>query len=244
MRGAEVLLERLRRLEALRRRRRLDGGRDVRLRQLARWQGTRLARTHADLLESPRYRPAVQFFLDDLYAPKDYSRRDRDLMKISPALARVLPESAVSTMGLALEMNVVTEELDLATDRALSDLDLSYPLTEESYAEAVRASGERAKRRRQIELIREVGEDLDVVVRMRWVKRALQLARTPAQVSGLGGLHDLLERGFRAFHGMGGAGEFLDAICGRELEILERIYAGHPEPFALDPGGGASIRRP
>ncbi|HQF71675.1 MAG TPA: hypothetical protein PLH39_10395, partial [Promineifilum sp.] len=32
---------------------------------LRRFQSQRLARTHGDLLASPRYRPAAQFFLDD-----------------------------------------------------------------------------------------------------------------------------------------------------------------------------------
>ncbi len=237
MRGAEVVLSRLRRLTALRRRRRRSQERDARLRRLTEWQGRRLARTHAGLLENPRYRPAVRFFLGDLYAPRDYSRRDRDLMKISPLLARALPETALHTMGLALEMNVVTEELDAATDQALlqaGSWDSASTLRDESYVEAYRRCGDAAKRRRQIELIREVGEDLDAIVQRPWVKRALTMARRPATLSGLGGLHDLLERGHDAFTHMRGAGEFLDAICDRELEIMERLMGGHPEPFGVD----------
>ncbi len=160
MRGAEVVLSRLRRLTALRRRRRRSQERDARLRRLTEWQGRRLARTHAGLLENPRYRPAVHFFLGDLYASVDYSRRDRDLMKISPLLARALPETALHTMGLALEMNVVTEELDAATDQALlqaGSWDSASTLRDESYVEAYRRCGDAAKLRRQIELIREVG---------------------------------------------------------------------------------------
>ncbi len=234
MRGADVVLSRLHRLAALRRARRLEPDRDARLRRLTAWQGRRLARTYAGLLENPRYRPAVRFFLDDLYAPRDFNRRDRDLRSISPVLARLLPETALHTMGLALEMNVLTEELDAATEKALGGIGSPGPaLPEEVYAEAYRLAGEAAKRRRQIELIREVGEDLDRIVGRPWVKRALQVARRPARAAGLDGLHDLLERGREAFARMRGAAEFLDAICGRELEIMARLYDRHPEPFAL-----------
>ena len=236
MNGAEILILRLRRLKALRRERRRDGERDRRLRRLTEWQGRRLARTHADLLASPRYRPAIRFFLEDLYAPEDFSQRDRDLMKISPVLARALPETSLHTLGLALEMNVLTEELDAATDAALAAMDPpadGETLTEERYAEAYRRSGESAKRRRQIQLIREVGEDLDVIVRRPWVRGALAMARGPARMSGLDDLHGLLVRGHDAFSRMRGAAEFLDAICGRELEIMERIYDRHPEPFGV-----------
>lgn len=34
------------------------------------WQAARLARTHADLLESPRYAETAAFFLSDIYGPR------------------------------------------------------------------------------------------------------------------------------------------------------------------------------
>ena len=232
MNGADLLTQRLRQFDALRHARRLDPERD----RLGRseWQGQRLARTHADLLASPRYRPAVRFFLDELYAPRDYSRRDRKLMNISPVLTRVLSEAALQTLGLAIEMNVLTEELDAATDDALLEMEQPSSLTEEHYVEAYRRCGHSDKRRRQIELIRAVGEELDAVVHLPFVKQGLKLARAPARVAGLSDLHDLLTRGHEAFSGMRGADEFLDAICGRELRIMQRIYDRHPEPFAVD----------
>ncbi len=234
MKGADVLTQGLSRLESLRRERRLDAEREARLHRLTEWQGRRLARTHADLLESPRYRPAVCFFLEELYAPRDFSHRDRELMTIAPVLARVMSEAALHTLGLAIEMNVVTEEVDAATDQALLELGMTGDLSEGDYAEAYRRCDDADKRRRQVELLRAVGEDLDAVVRRPFVRQALAMARGPARMAGLGGLHDLLARGHEAFSQMRGAGEFLDAICGRELEIMARIYDRHPEPFVLD----------
>ncbi|MGO9475857.1 MAG: hypothetical protein ACLPWS_20990, partial [Rhodomicrobium sp.] len=40
------------------------------------WQAARLARTHADLLETPRYASTALFFLSDIYGPKDLSRHE------------------------------------------------------------------------------------------------------------------------------------------------------------------------
>ncbi len=234
MNGADLLIQRLRLLEVLRRERRLDAERDARLCRLTEWQGRRLSRTHGDLFESPRYRPAIRFFLEELYAPRDFSSRDQQLLTILPVLVRVLSETSIHTWGLAAEMNVLTEELDAATDQALLGMGSPDPLTDEHYAEAYRRCDDAGKRRRQIELIRDVGEDLDVIVRRPFASQALAMARAPARMSGLGGLHDLLVRGHDAFSRMRGAGEFLDAVCGRELEIVERICDRHPEPFALD----------
>lgn len=67
-----------------------------------RWQSARLARTCADLAAQPRYAPAVDFFLNDLYAAKDFSQRDAEMIRIYPTLRKLLPESTVETVGFAL----------------------------------------------------------------------------------------------------------------------------------------------
>ena len=57
------------------------------------YQRDRLARTHADLLQSDRYRLAARFFFDELYGVKDFSSRDAELAKMIPTMARLLPAS-------------------------------------------------------------------------------------------------------------------------------------------------------
>lgn len=47
-----------------------------------RWQSARLTRTNAVLAALPRYAPAVDFFLNDFYAPKDFSQRDAEMIRI------------------------------------------------------------------------------------------------------------------------------------------------------------------
>ena len=41
------------------------------------WQAARLARTHDDLLQSPRYKNTASFFLTDIYGPKDLAGMSR-----------------------------------------------------------------------------------------------------------------------------------------------------------------------
>ncbi len=197
---------------------------------MLRWQSERLSRTHADLLAQQRTRPAVRFFLSDLYAPRDFSRRDRDLERLAPILVRVLPSHVLHTLALALEMNVVTEQLDAGLAEQLAADDA---LTEPLVAAGIRRVRDYRERRRQIDLIREVGEDLDEIVATPGVYPALRLAAKPAELAGLGELQGLLERGFRAFRHMRGAAGFLGTIVGRELEILGRLENGHPRPFDL-----------
>ena len=196
----------------------------ARLKEVKRWQSRRLAATYADLSRQPRYHDATRFFLDDLYGPKDFSRRDEAMVRILPSMAKLLPRSAVETASLAIELEALSESLDHRVAAALAP----GPITEESYAEANRSACTREDRLHQIELIQAVGERLDELVRKPLVLKTLQLMRQPARAAGLADLQDFLERGFCAFRAMHGAGEFLAALRERETAIVSEMF-GEPE---------------
>ena len=200
-----------------------------RLRELKAWQAERLARTYADIAATPRYRSATQFFLEDLYGPKDFSTRDAEMLRIVPTMSKLLPASAVETAALAIELEALSEDLDHRLARALAP----GPIDEAAYAKAYRESSTRAERERQVELIGEVGRRLDTLVKKPLVFRTLKLMRTPAKVAGLQDLQDFLEHGFDAFRGMDGAAEFLALVRNRETAILNRLFSGAAKPFSV-----------
>jgi hypothetical protein len=209
----------------------LDGiGDEVRARRddLRAWQAARLAQTHADLLALPRYEAATRFFLDELYGAKDFSQRDTELMRVIPTLARFLPEAALGTIADAVELDALSERLDLATAQALAadPLIRARPLDADAYARAYRAAGARADRERQIELIGHIGRALDRLVRHPLIGGLLSAMEGPARMAGLVAMHEFLSSGFRAFRSMKGADEFLRTIARRETELMQRIYAG------------------
>ncbi|TLD43982.1 MAG: hypothetical protein FAZ92_03755 [Accumulibacter sp.] len=199
--------------------------------RLREWQAGRLARTHADLLASPRFGVAAQFFLSDLYGPKDFSSRDEEVERILPLLIRMLPVSALRTVALAVEVDALSEELDSAMVAELERAGMLERIDEDAYAAAYRAVGCRAERERQVTLIRQTGEALDRVARKPLLSTMLRLMRGPAQLAGLGELHDFLDRGFNAFRCMGPADEFLDSIDGKERALLARLFAAAADPF-------------
>lgn len=73
-------------------------GLPAQLAMLRAWQADRLAHTYADLLADPHDRPACEFFLSDIYAPRDFSQRDHDLERIHQFLARVLPAATIHSL--------------------------------------------------------------------------------------------------------------------------------------------------
>jgi len=202
------------------------------------WQSERLARTHGDLLQSERYRPAATFFLTDLYGPKDVAKRDVEVGRILPSLTTVLPAAAVQSLAMALEVDALSESLDAKVVDALreSQPDISRPLAidDRRYAAAYRGCDNRADREHQIELIDAIGRVLDKVAHKPLVTAATELARGPAHLAGLGEIHDFLERGLVAFRHMTRADEFLAFIRDRETALMVRLFAGDPDPFRLD----------
>ena len=233
---SEFLLGQINRVKSLRQAHEASAERTAQRLWLRRWQAARLARTYADLLNDANTRPAAEFFLSDLYGLQDTRERDAGLERVFPLMSRALPEAALHGIGLAVELDALSEELDAQ----LLDVLARKPgapdeLGEDAYADAYRRCDNYERRRHQIGLIRETGEDLARMVRKPMVYAMLRGMRGPAKAAGCGALQGFLERGFRAFRQMKDAKRFLDTIERRETRILDRIRAGTPRPF--DPAG-------
>lgn len=205
----------------------VHGRRRQRLRE---WQAARLARTHADLLASPRYGTAATFFLSDLYGPKDFSERDAEVERILPLMTTMLPVSGLRTLLLAVEVDALSERFDAAMVEKLGAQLDDEQLSEAAYAAAYRAVGDRAGRTTQLRLIGETGEALEALARKSFVRGALKMMHGPAHLAGLGELHAFLERGFEAFRSMRDASEFLETIVERERAIAAAMFAGRDLP--------------
>lgn len=191
----------------------------ARWRAVKRYQSERLRRSYADLLKAPRYRAAAQFFLEDLYGEKSFEQRDREALRIVPKLARLLPERAVETMALAVELDELSEILDA---RVAGNVEL--PLDEAGYARAYSRAGTLAERERQIAMVDKIGRALDRLARMPLLSGMLHMMRAPAEAAGLQHLHQFLVRGFDSFHAMRGAGEFLDIVRQRETALMQEMF--------------------
>jgi len=205
--------------------------------ELRAWQGARLARTHRDLLESRRFHDVAQFFLTDLYGPRDLSRHIEEVRRIVPAMTSVLSDSGLATVAHAMELNVLSESLDGAMVEALGEK--APEITDELYGEAYRLVDRAQDRERQIDLIALLGQALEKLTQIRFIGMTLWLMRTPAQIAGLGELQGFLERGYAAFSAMkGGAGEFVTIVVTRERAISKSLLAGDDAALRQAPAAG------
>jgi hypothetical protein len=205
---------------------------DPQLALLRQWQTERLANTYSDLLADEQYRPACLFFLSDLYAPRDFSQRNHDAEHLYSLLSRFLPEAMLALLADAIRINQLASQLDHALLKVLvDDLEVKDTLTPQLYAEAYRLCDNYSERREQIELLTRTLREAAEGARNPLFAVSLRLVRGPAQRAGWFELYDFLERGYLACKPMRNVEAFVGTIQQREMELLDKIFAGDTEPF-------------
>jgi hypothetical protein len=220
-RTKEELSAGLARVIELRRRLALDPDLGEKWLEVKHFQSQLARRIYGDLLRSLRYRAAGEFFLDELYGARDFEQRDSEILRVVPKLARMLPERAIHTLALAVELDELSEQLDVGMAGVVEP-----PITEAEYAFAFRQVGTREQRERQIDLIDEIGRSLDKLARIPFIAPLLHMMRGPAEAAGLGHLQHFLQHGFDAFKGMNGALEFLATIHARQSHMVATLWNG------------------
>ena len=151
-------------------------------------------------------------------------------------MLRFLPATVLGPLTKAIELNSMTMEMD---DQLLlvlvDDLGVTDSITSQQYAEGYRICDNYEERRRQIEMIGEVGRGIGRLVRIPFLGVTLRLTRGPAQRGGWYEMQGFLERGFSAFKRMGGkTNYFLDTLQQREMLVMDQIFAESDDPFDMD----------
>lgn len=202
---------------------------------LARWQAERLKTTHYDLYNHPGYHTGLEFLLTDLYAPVSGSRRDDNVDRVFPKMVKWLPEKQLDTFAGLMELNLLTQRLDLDLVEILAVRvdDSLTGLTETTYCEALRASNRIDERMQQINLVAETGRQLDHYVRNRTLGWLLSIGRRPAEMAELTDLHNFLQRGYTAFRHMGNVELLISRLVARETRVLDNILSRRPDPFQV-----------
>lgn len=202
--------------------------------EVADWQARRLKTTHLDLYQHPGYHTGLEFLLSDLYAPSAMTGRDDNIDRVFPKMVKWLPDHLLGTLAGLVELNLITQQLDLELAEQLREAQISADnLALAQYCEAFRQSRQLPLRERQLALIEDVGLQLDRYVRNRTLGWLLSMSRTPAELAGLADLHGFMHRGYTAFRAMDDVESLIERLVSREQRVMDNILAGHPEPFRL-----------
>lgn len=217
---ADKILSDLAAVDAERRRRAADRDLAQRVIALKAYQQLRFSHTYADLLASERYAPAARFFLDELYGPSDFTRRDAQFARVVPALVRLFPREIVQTVATLSRLHALSESLDTEMAFGL----VSAELDAQAYAAAWCATGRASDRETQIALTLDVASALDRLTRKVLIRKSLRMMRGPARAAGLAELQVFLEAGFDTFRAMDGATEFIGIVDEREHTLARMLF--------------------
>ncbi|MCW8871701.1 MAG: hypothetical protein OQK01_03675 [Xanthomonadales bacterium] len=199
---------------------------------LQQWQRARIARSFEDLAQRRGYRPAVQFFLNELYGGLDFQQRDQDMGRVMPVMIHFLPDRTLGTMSEAFELQAVSLEFDMSMAGEMAQRG-QVGLDMQTYCEVYRAANDQPGRERQILLIRKIGYDLDKLVRWPLVNYLVRLLRGPAHAAGFGNLQEFLENGLAAFRALEDPAWFIETIYAREWGAMKQMFDGARQPFGF-----------
>ncbi len=226
----QAILDLLSQVDAQRARRAADPALAARVRAVKHYQHERFQHTYDDLLAQPRYADATRFFLEELYGPEDFTRRDTQFKRVVPALVRLFPREVVVTVQTLGELHALSESLDTAMGEAVQGAQVDLT----GYIEVWQQVGRHADRETQIVLTRRVGDALDGYIRNPLLRHSLRLMRGPARLAGLAELQGFLETGFDTFREMRGAQQFLDTVVRRERGVAAWLFGTAPQDVPAD----------
>jgi hypothetical protein len=198
---------------------------------LQQWQRKRLAQSYSDLIAQESYRPACEFFLEELYGGLDFQERDQEVAKVMSVMVRFLPGKALLTMADAFELQALSLEFDMEMAERLASTG-AVELDIASYGDIYRYCGNRPLRERQILLIRDLGNELAKLVHKPLVVRLILLMRGPANAAGFGALQAFLESGVLSFRLLEDPVYFINTIHERESLSMQKLFAAEMDPFA------------
>ena len=230
---AAAILAHLKTVDAERAKRAAVSGLNERVIGVKAYQQRRFSHSYADLLGSARYGPASRFFLDELYGPSDFTRRDAQFARVVPALVRLFPSEIVDTVATLAELHALSETLDTVMGTQIADA----LITGIDYIGAWQRTDRSPQRQRQIDLTLEVASRLDRFTRRPLLRNTLRLMRTPARAAGLAELQRFLEAGFDTFRKMNGAQEFVANVDHRERALASELFSA----AVSDPSSGSVV---
>lgn len=214
----------------------------ARLDSVQRWQKRRMQHLHAVLFAIPEHRLMTQYFMNRLYGGPDFdvlAQQSEQVLNVSKVLEGLAPDSTIKTAFQAIELTLLSIELDqdlarlmthdLVSDEQDSSANDAYMT--QLYLQADQA----AARHHQLDLLDNLGQSLDKYVHSRLIKGIFRFSKGLSSRYGLTAGYAFLDEGFIAMEPLKSAEAFIRQYTQGERAAIDRIYGGHPNPFLRQP---------
>lgn len=206
-----------------------------RLHEVQAWMKARIAQTHAEFFAEPKNQLMAAYFLNRLYGGPDFdamAQQIERLLKYAHKAESLLPENAIKTGTKSVSLAVLATRLDeQVAQQLLEDYPLETPLTDEIMRQTLIKLDQGEARYQQLQLLDELGVTLDKYMRSTMMYAAFKMCKGIAHKYQFDGMYEFIQEGFAAMKPMKSAASFIQTFTAKEREIIEKVHAGHPNPF-------------
>lgn len=218
----------------------------ARLDAVQRWQKRRMQHMHAALFSVPEHHLMTQYFMTRLYGGPDFdvlAQQSEQVLNVSKVLEGLAPDSTIKTAFQAVELTLLSIELDqhlarLMTHDLLSE-EHDSSANDDYMIQLYLQADQAAERHRQLDLLDKLGQSLDKYVHSRLIKGIFRFSKGLSTRYGLTAGYAFLDEGFIAMEPLKSAEAFIKQYTHGERAAIDRIYAGSANPFNRLPHGNA-----
>lgn len=207
-----------------------------RLADVQNWQKQRIRHTHADFFAKPENQLMADYFLNRLYGGPNFNELAFQIGRIinnAGIVEKVIPASAIRTGNAGVELAVLAIQMDQdLAQHILQHYPVDQSLNDEVMCATYLKLDQYQPRQHQMDLLDELGHNMDKYVRSRMIRAAFKLAKGPAHKYRIESMYDFIGEGFAAMEPLPSAASFVETFTTREREIIEKVHAGDTQPFA------------
>ena len=206
-----------------------------RLHDVQSWMKQRIAHTHQAFFDQPQNRLMAQYFLNRLYGGPDFdamAQQIERLLKYAHKAESLLPENAIKTGTKSVSLAVLATTLDeQVAIQLLQDYAPETILTDEIMRQTLIKLDQGDARYQQLQLLDELGVTLDKYMRSTMIYAAFKMCKGVAKKYQFEPMYAFIQEGFAAMKPLKSAAAFIHIFSQKEREIIEKVHAGHPNPF-------------
>lgn len=199
------------------------------------WQKQRMQHSHAQQFEEKHNTLMADYFLNRLYGGEDFDAVAAQIARLSKyahKAEKLIPDNAVKTGSLGVELAIYAVQLDEAVAaQLLQDYHPHEPLNDDMMRLTYLKLNQGDARLKQLELLDQLGISLDKYMRSFIVQAAFKMCKGAAEKYHFEVMYEFMQEGFIAMKPLKSAAKFVADFTQLERDIIRRVHEGDPQPF-------------
>lgn len=207
-----------------------------RLQDVQAWQKQRMQRTHAQPFAEKHSVLMAEYFLNRLYGGPDFdalAQQIARLAKYAHKAEKLIPDNAIKTGTSGVALAILAVQLDeQVAMQLLQDYHSHEKLTDEMMRLTYIQLDQGPDRMKQLDLLDQLGKSLDKYMRSFMVHAAFKMCKGAAAKYNFNIMYEFMQDGFLAMKPLKSAEKFVKDFTAVERQIIAKVHAGDPLPFA------------